>query len=69
MLGAGEEGVSQADGLANPFLPETLEPFPTRAGLSKHNHEAHRGGQWDTQYAEHASSMTPNHIAAGGLSE
>jgi hypothetical protein len=27
LLGAGEEGVSQACGLANPFPPETLEPF------------------------------------------
>ena len=27
-VGAGEEGVSQACGLANPFAPETLVPFP-----------------------------------------
>ena len=27
LLGAGEEGVAQARGLANPFPPETLEPF------------------------------------------
>ena len=28
LLGAGEEGVPQAPGLANPFPPETLVPFP-----------------------------------------
>ena len=28
LLGTGEEGVSQARGLANPFPPETLVPFP-----------------------------------------
>jgi len=27
LLGAGEEGVAQARGLANPFPPETLVPF------------------------------------------
>jgi len=47
LLGAGEERVPLARGLANPFPPETLVPFPTGAGLSKHNHEAHRGGPRD----------------------
>ena len=47
LLGAGEGGVPLACDLANPFPPETLVPFPTRAGLSEHNHEAHRGGPQD----------------------
>jgi hypothetical protein len=44
LLGAGEEGVPQACGLANPFPPENLVPFPTRAGLSKPNLEGRRSG-------------------------
>jgi hypothetical protein len=40
MLGAGEGGLPQARGLADASPPETLVPFPTRAGLGKHTHHA-----------------------------
>jgi hypothetical protein len=47
LLGEGEENVPQVRGLADPFPPDTLVPFPTRAGLSKPSHEAHLVGPRD----------------------
>ena len=47
LLRAGPETAPLAGDLANPLLPETLVPSTSRAGLDKHNDEAHRAGPRD----------------------